>query len=469
MNTKINPLVSAASVPVGIETNLTTRDFDVAVIGGGPSGLTAAVQAARAGARTLLVEKSGILGGTTTLAGVNAPGIFHAWGHQIIRGIGWEWVEQTQRFTGQQIPDFSAPENRNLRHWQSCFKINVPVYAALADRLVINAGVELWLHTMLAETFYSQSDKTWLLRVCQKDGLKSLKAKVLIDCTGDANAVALAGFGVRRPDMLQPGTLIFRASGYDVESLDLPALEAAFLRAVGEGAMERSDFYVAEKPVSCFLRNRGVNAMHVTKIDATTSEGKTEAELRARATLLRIVRFLRTQPGLANFAIEHMSSECGIRETVTIDGELCITGDDYASGRVWGDSLCHSFFPIDIHNSNGGGVDTRPLAEGILPTIPLRSQLPRGSLRLIVAGRTICSDREANSALRVQATAMATGQVAGATAALAAARDCDLRDVRLAAIRELLAAHGAIVPILSEEPSTRVLPIPRLACEVTCD
>jgi len=420
--------------------------FDVVVIGGGPAGITAATQAARAGAATLLVEKSGILGGTTTLAGVNLPGIFHAWGRQIIAGIGWELVGQTQRLMGRPIPDFAAPENRNRRHWEYCLKVNIPLYAALADQLVIGSGATLWLHSMLAEAVYSETDDGWSLRVCRKEGLKRLRARILVDCTGDANAVTLAGHAVHRSALRQPGTLMFRVSGYDTEALDFPALEAAFRRAVAAGSLLRSDLWATQEPVTSFLRHRGGNAMHVTGTDAAGSEGKTAAELQARAILLRIVRFLRAQPGLGNLTVERAAPECGIRETVTIDGELRITGRDYLSGRVWDDSLSHSFFPIDIHHPAGGGVDTRPIAEGIVPTIPLRAQLPRGSRRLIVAGRAISSDREANSALRVQATAMATGQVAGALAALATARGCELREVPLAASRELLAAHGAIVP-----------------------
>src|SRR5690606_32553233 len=82
--------------------------YDVIVIGGGPAGIVAATQAARAGARALLVKKSGMLGGTTTLNGVNFPGLFHAWGRQVVAGIGWELVTAAVREAGDRLPDFSA-------------------------------------------------------------------------------------------------------------------------------------------------------------------------------------------------------------------------------------------------------------------------------------------------------------------------------------------------------------------------
>ncbi|WP_043582435.1 FAD-dependent oxidoreductase, partial [Geminisphaera colitermitum] len=446
----------------------TPAPCDVLVTGGGPAGITAATQAARAGARTLLVEKSGILGGTTTLGAVNFPGLFHAWGRQIIAGIGWELVTAAVREAGDTLPDFSAWRGR--RHWQQQIRVNIPIYAALADQMLVDAGAQILLHTMPAAVAYETETALWRVTLCGKEGLRTVHARVLVDCTGDANLVSLAGLPLTRHEQCQPGTLVMRAAGYDPAQLQRPAdspadtavaaaldaLEAAFLAAVERGDMRRSDFQSAHHPVRSFLHGRGGNSMHVPGVDGSTSEGRTAAELAARAAMLRIIRFFRTRPesaplaaaaGLGGFYIEHCATECGIRETATIQGETCVTHDDYVTGRVWPDSICHSFYPIDLHNASGrGGIDTRYLTEGIFPTIPLGALLPRDSRQLIVAGRCACGDREANSAFRVQASAMAMGQSAGAAAALAAQRAQDLRDVPLDDLRALLKPHGAIVP-----------------------
>src|SRR5690554_3841829 len=89
---------------------------DVAVVGGGPAGSTAAVQAARCGARTVLIEKNGILGGTTVVAAVNFPGLFHAWGNQVIKGIGWELIERTVVRGGAELPDFQTIPRKHWTH-----------------------------------------------------------------------------------------------------------------------------------------------------------------------------------------------------------------------------------------------------------------------------------------------------------------------------------------------------------------
>lgn len=423
-------------------------NYDVVVIGGGAAGVTAATQAARAGARTLLVEKSGQCGGTTTIGGVNFPGLFHAWGRQVISGIGWEWVTAAVKESGRALPDFSAW--RGQRHWRLQVLVDTPIYAAIADRMLQAAGVDILFHTMLAKVepiMKSAKDDGWRVTLCLKEGLQAVNAEVLVDCTGDANVVSQAGFLVRRNDALQPGTLVLYATGYDVDVLDLESLEVAFIKAIDAGEMKRSDFQSAMNPVAHFLQNKGRNSMHVSGVDGSTSRGKSQAELLAREAVLRIVRFFRKQPGLEGFRIEWCAAECGIRETVTIEGEVSISAADYTTGRVWPDSLCHSFYPIDVHTTSGaGGIDTRYLDEGIFPTIPLRAQLPKGSRGLIVAGRCASGDQEANSAYRVQASAMAMGQVAGAVAALAGTSGRELREVRLQEVRELLVKHQAIVP-----------------------
>ena len=416
-------------------------EYEVIVIGGGTAGTVAAIQAGRAGAGTLLIEKNGVLGGTLTVAGVNNPALFHAWGRQVIAGIGWELVRRTLEETCTDPPDFSDP---TAPHWQHHVGVNKAIYAALSDQAAVDAGVEILLHAMPAAV--ALADGRWRVDVCTKSGLRRTRAKVLIDATGDANAVALAGFDLIRPEPAQPGTLVMHCSGYDVDRLDVEAIDIAARQAIADGELLVTDIGWSPDGAAGFLRKRGYNANHITVVAADSSEGRTGAEIAARQSMLRMVRFFRSQPGLEGFRIEGFAPECGIRETVVIRGKATITGADYVAGRRYADAVCYCFYPIDIHLDHGEGVDARPLAEGVLPTIPRGAMLPAGSRFLLVAGRCISGDREAHSAYRVEAPCMATGQAAGAIAALSARTGVDPEELPIAEVRDLLRQHGAIVP-----------------------
>jgi hypothetical protein len=199
------------------------------------------------------------------------------------------------------------------------------------------------------------------------------------------------------------------------------------------------------------LRKRGENAMHIPLADSSTSESHTAANIRGRQSFLRVMRFLRAQPGCAGLRVERLQPEAGVRESRRIVGETTVTLADYRAGRLFDDAVAYSFYPIDLHVEEGVRPD--PLPAGVVPTIPLGALIPRGSRNLMVAGRCLASDRLANSALRVQASCMAMGQAAGVTAALAAAATATPGAIPLEEIRRALAQHGAIVPPALASPA----------------
>lgn len=420
-------------------------DYDVMVIGGGTAGVVAAIQAGRAGAKTLVVEKTGLLGGTMTNGGVNYPGLFHAWGKQVIAGIGWELVTKAVEESGGSLPDFTDYDRHH--HSRLQVRVNGFVFASLCDELVTDAGADIRFHTMPADVC-EKKPSGWQLTLCGKTGLSQLLAKVVIDATGDANAVALAGLELDISDENQPATLSCKASGYSLADLDLTAINTAASTEVEAGRLACTDagWNSVSPNVGQWLRSGGANASHTHHINARDSEGKTRLELESRKGLLRLYRFLRTQPGLENLVIDSFSPECGVRETATIVGKKTITVNDYISGRVRDDAVCYAFYPIDLHQSTGNGLGKQPLARGTVPTIPRGALLPAGSQNLIVAGRCVSSDRLANSALRVQASCMAMGQAAGAMAALSAQTGCDPESLSMTAIKKCLLDHHAIVP-----------------------
>lgn len=415
------------------------EQYDVLVVGGGPAGCPAAIQSALLGGRTLLVEKNGALGGTTTVAGVALPGLFHAWGRQIIAGIGWDMVRRSVVVAGQELPDFSRWD---LPHYKLQIPVVPAIYAAVIDETVTNAGVDLLLHTMVGAVEWR--DDGWDVTLCTKEGLVHTRASRIVDCTGDANVVALAGLPRRSNPERQPGTIMIRLGGYDLDTLDLDALERTYAEALADGRLQRGD--VSSGSIAKFLRNRGENAIHVPGVGAGTSAAKTAAELAGRRAMMRLYTFLKAQPGLTNLRIESWAVETGIRETYTIEGLASITEADYVSGRMWPDAVSYSFYPVDVHRPDGDGIDIRPLRYGTFPTIPRGAMIPRENGHIAVAGRCVSGDQAANSAYRVQASCMGMGQAAGAMAALAARAGCRMQDVPVGDIKAAIRRYGAIVP-----------------------
>jgi hypothetical protein len=318
------------------------------------------------------------------------------------------------------------------------------VYAAICDDAIIEAGVAPLFHAMPALVSHDGAD--WTVGICTKTGVQTTSASVIIDTTGDANIVSLAGFDVVRPDVEQPATLQLRCSGYDADSLDYDALKRASEEAIASGELKTTDISWYDSGPEAFLRHHGNNVNHVVSRGADTSEGRTQVEIEARRALMRAYRFFRNQPGLENFRIDWMCSEVGIRETVTIKGKKTMMVDEYEAGVMYDDAVCYAFYPIDEHLNDGRGINQRPLEHGILPTIPRGAMLPAESKSLIVAGRCISSDRETNSAIRVECPAMAMGQAAGAMAALSAQSGNDPEVVPLDDVYKLLREHGAVIP-----------------------
>ena len=263
----------------------------VCVIGAGVSGCCAALQAARSGAECLLIEKSGLPGGTLSMCGVAIPGLFHAWeGRQVISGIGWELVRESVDISGGTMPDFSAFDMNHFWHYQ--IPVNAVVFTALCDRKFKECGVDVRYHTMVGKVERSGSE--WDMTLCGKDGLFTEKADFIIDCTGDADVVRMAGFPVSFPEVCQPGTYSVRCSGYEVKDVDWDALRAAF-----NAAWERKEVYPEDIGWSkgfswLFVQRKGENANHIHCSNAPGWRSK--MEISGRESLLRTYTFLKKQP-----------------------------------------------------------------------------------------------------------------------------------------------------------------------------
>jgi hypothetical protein len=378
------------------------------------------------------------LGGTITTAGVAFPGLFHAWGKQVISGIGWELVTEAVRMDDSKLPDFSIPTGK--KHSKHQVRINPYIYTLLAEEKCLKAGVQIrYYETPVKAEFV---DNRWEVETVGKGTHVKIVCNQLIDCTGNAAVTSLAGFKVLRENETQPGTQIFKIDGYDIGTVNLAELQKRFDEEVKKGNLFYSD---ARGNIAGILRSQGDNAQHVLNADSSTSELHTQTNINGRTSVLRLLRFLRSFPGCERTKLVSLQLETGVRETFRIDGEYQVTHEDYLTGKVFEDSLAYSFYPIDLHDSKG--IVPKHLDEGVVATIPLRALIPKGSKNFLVAGRCISSDRMANSALRVQASCMAMGQAAGAAAALAFQNKTTPLNMPLKDIKEMLLEHGAVVPV----------------------
>ncbi|MHC1695665.1 MAG: FAD-dependent oxidoreductase [Eubacteriales bacterium] len=395
-----------------------TREYDIVVCGGGSAGFCAAVQAARTGCRTALVERYGMPGGIMTVMGNNAVAQFHAHKKQVIHGIGWDFLLELERRGYANIPDMTL----DGPHWRYGVDVNIVAAAQLMDEWLLESGVDIYYSQPVVDVEKASGDDGRLTGVIisTKGGLLRLTADMFVDCTGDGDVCAWAGAsyecGEEGSGELQPGTLKLY---YDKAGLS-PEARSEELK----------------------------HTYHIKDYNGADSDSRTRAEIDARRQAYMLMEKLRANPLTSDIRVVNCAPEVATRETRRITGEGYITMDDYVSGRFFEDAICYSFYPIDLHMSHGDkSIFQIHLKEPLVPTIPLSALIVKGFSNLLVAGRCASGDRYANSAYRVKASCMAMGQAAGATAATAVKQSkADVRGADIEAIKTLLAENNAIIP-----------------------
>ncbi len=404
---------------------------DVTVVGGGTAGVFAAISAAKSGAKTMLVEKNSMIGGTITAANVNFPGLFFAWGKQIISGPCWESIERTIALGGAELPKISfKPE----KHWYEQIRLNRFIYTSVLLEMCREAGVIVLTNAMVSAVEEHNNDL--YLLITEKTGLIQIETKKAIDATGDANLVVIAGYKVVKSANQQPATLQNHISGYDINAVNFGDIKNNLIHA------ELPDYINANMLIGYLEMNK--IDMHIPCTDADTSAGKTILEQRALSELLKVYKFFRKIKGLENLTIDFIAEETGVRETNRIIGEYEITAEEYINGTLYPDSVCYAFYPIDLHVMEG--IKKIFHSENVVAKVPYRALIPKNSKHILCAGRCIASDTYANSGLRVEATCMAMGQAAGCAAAIAAQNNVMVDKVGYKNICEKLKMLGAILP-----------------------
>ena len=433
---------SAENLPSPDPQNPDVLDVDVLVVGGGSAGHVAAIQAGRMGAKTVLLERNSQLGGTTTTGGVCFPGLFHAWGKQVVGGIGWELVAKSVEVDGRKLQDFTKVHGSHVPYHVD---INAQLYSLLAEEACLDAGVSLAYYQFPQKV--EQTADGWLVDVVGQGVAYQLRCAQIIDCTGGAEVVGMLGMERLRGKTRQPGTHVVTFKGFDTKVVreNAALIKKKYNEAIKNGTLQKGDTWTGNI-MGVIASTRG-NTNHIFGADSTNAATQTQTNLAGRKCVLRLLKFFKTIPGGEKASINKMMNETASRETYRIRGETMITVHDYTSGRVFDDALSYSFYPIDLHDEKG--VVPRHLKHGTVPTIPRGALIPKGSKNIMVAGRSVSSDRLANSAARVQASSMGMGQAAAVTAVLAARLKTTPGEVPLEKIHAELKKHNAIVPARS--------------------
>lgn len=451
-------------------------DVDVVVCGGGPGGLPAAVAAARHGAKTLLIERYGFLGGLAT-AGLVAPILGHT-AHDsnepIVEGILRELTERMHALGGAPAWEETLPK------WGVNF--DAEAFKRAADMMAQEAGVELLLHTLVTDVVMD-GDRIAAVIIENKSGRQAVACKMVVDATGDADVAYRAGAPTKKGRDYDGKT---ESMGSFMHIGGLPELSDDRRKA----AIERVRQAMAESSLSFynpgFLGSNDMHADHaspnMTRFggDSTDARDMTQAELSVRDDAWKLIAFLRQElPGFEKVYLQATSPQVGPRESRQIVGSYALTGEDVSAGRKFEDAVARGSWWIDIHcplgntypvhlcvvecprqemcpfwaanherlytrTGQGDGPTVYP-PEGDWYDIPYRCLVPNQVNNLLVSGRCISATHEGMAGARVMGTCIAIGQAAGTAAALAALGGVAPRDLDVAELRAALKADGALV------------------------
>ena len=422
-------LVGGAFPSLGFGSAATGPEaYDVIVAGGGPAGIGAGFTAAKRGAKTLVVERGGRLGGMAVSALVS-PFSF--------RTESPIAEELSKRMGLGGVVDFHLADVK-------------------AYDLLTGAGAEVLLHADVIGPIMDGSRVVGLKVHCA-EGIREFMAKVVIDATGDGVVVAGAGvpyeIGRDGDGLVQPMSIMFTVDGFDpakrficVSEPDARSerckvggktWEAVVQEEVAAGALPPEVSIIRMYPA----KDKGLSVVNATQVNGlfgTRSADLTKAEIAARRQAAQIIDVLRRRlPGYENVRIAEMPAVVGVRETRRFEGVDRLTADDCLSGRKRKDAVARNCtFPIDIHNPAGGGQadghDRHATGEArrVKPyDIPYGALVPKKIDGLLFCGRCLSATHEALASCRVMGNAMATGVGAGAAAAVAVKSGMEVRDV----------------------------------------
>ena len=408
-------------------------EFDVVVVGGGPAGLAASVSAAKHGARVLLVERYGFLGGMGTAGGVtNFAGLYGRKNgdmQQVVHGVVDDLLARIDALGGLNKPQDGMQGRIRVRSY------DVSAFKCAADQLLVACGVQILFHAYAAAVVM-QGKKIAALVVETKSGRQAICAHRFVDCSGDADVAHFAGVPFELGDGQGSGlfpTTMFRVGHVDARDAlaavgEFKAINTLMLQAQtdkpGQYKFPREGAILRPQKIATEWRANVTQIGNASGVamDATDARQLSEGEIEGRRQITEYFHFLKAEvPGFAGSAIVDIATQIGIRESRRIQGQYVLTGEDILSSAVFSDAIGVNAWPMELHAA--GRIDWQfprnwESAHGrVYNDLPWRMLVPADVDNLLVAGRCASMTHQGQSAARISGGCFVMGQAAGTAAA----------------------------------------------------
>lgn len=445
-------------------------NFDVAVVGGGTTGCCAAIAAARAGCRVLLIEKLPFPGGNMT-GGLPWLGFHDKVNHrQVIGGLPMEIIQRLKACGG--ATDFVFDPICG-----SAVGVNGTMLKMVLEKMLLEENVHLLFHSLVVDC--KEEQEYCSVTIAEKGRNETVKAKIVIDCTDSGDAARYMGADLvagragdhqrqvssyvvnfnridfcemldyfkKRPDQIRPFHLSHEVLTDLVKQMEtaplwvLGAFEEIIAKAQADGLKySRKQLIGVAHPAFDQLM---LVSSRVENVELNDAEEHTNAEVAGLQQTWDILELLQKYiPGCRNAQIVSTGAQLGIRESYHCTGDYVLTADDLLKPSVFDDAICCGAYHIDIHSPDHNGLETR---QPPVYQIPYRSLLPGNTSRLLIAGRCISATHEAMASTRVAPISAAQGEAAGTAAGLAISKKVRPREIGISQLRQILRMNNVVL------------------------